>query len=198
MPLIMVLERRGDCPILDPLELLRLAGVRVDGDVTDVTDDFGVAFAFAFAFVDALLCVDNGFLYADFASSRGDVRAVVVFNAIFLTVFVDVALFSDERELRKLVRELLRSTSRLCCIVFEFESDFFSELVRFGIIVLRTDEVLAEFEARNERLRSKLWRLRSSRFCTVDFGMIRRLNGVSVPLIPDAVLVNFGSGLLSV
>lgn len=35
-----------------------------------------------------------------------------VFKGTFRTVFIDVALFNDERELRKLVREPLRSTSR--------------------------------------------------------------------------------------
>lgn len=33
-------------------------------------------------------------------------------SGIFFTVFVDTALLSDDRELLKLVRELLRSTSR--------------------------------------------------------------------------------------
>lgn len=81
-------------------------------------------------------------------------------SGIFFTVFVDTALLSDDRELLKLVRELLRSTSsrrlgkafgRLndCCDVSGLRSD----AVRRGVdVALR--EPVAGAEMRNDRLRS--------------------------------------------
>lgn len=100
---------------------------------------------------------------------------VVAFNGppTFLTVFVDAALFSDDRELRKLVRELLRSTSRLLSEIaaaaplpadwptLDCESVFRSEFVRFGSIVRWTEVAVAG--TRNDRLRSKLCRFRSNK-----------------------------------
>lgn len=78
-------------PILDPLELLRLAGT----------------------LETVFVCLDAG----DGCSKSGlfDVLALAVdvdgFVGIFLTVFVDTALFNDDLELLKLARELLLSTS---------------------------------------------------------------------------------------
>lgn len=78
----------------------------------------------------------------------------------FFTVFADAELFNDDLELRRLVRELLRSTQRLFVAVdgtLEFESVFRNELVRFGNTVRGTDAVRdCDVEARNDRLRSKL------------------------------------------
>lgn len=113
MPLVgvalLVCDRRMVGPMLEPLELLRLAGVRavVDGAVTDV---------------ERMVVVDNGF---DVGRTSGFLYTVlsnvivvigcdrVVFSGTLRTVLTDVALLSDDRELRRLVRDPLRSTSRL-------------------------------------------------------------------------------------
>lgn len=77
-------------PILLPLLELLDAGTRLPkGRLVDV-DEF---------------CRTSGFF------ARLDVVAPVDgFNGIFFTVFVDTALFNEERELLKLLLELLRST----------------------------------------------------------------------------------------
>lgn len=89
-----------DVPMLDPLELLRLAGARfvvlavggrkfvVDGTVAERVCPLP----------------DRGFLYMDF--SKTDFWA-----AMFLTVTAETALLSEDRELLRLVRDPLRSTS---------------------------------------------------------------------------------------
>lgn len=80
-------------------------------------------------------------------------------SGIFFTVFVDTALLSDDRELLKLVLELLLSTSSrrgsdfgrlsVCCDV----SGLLKEAVRLGVeLTLR--EVLIGGTTRNDRLRS--------------------------------------------
>lgn len=79
-------------PILDPLELLRDAGVR-----------FVVLAAF---------CVESGRLFVLLLEAAAAAVFGVVFNGTFLTVFVDTALLMEDRELRRLARELLRSTSK--------------------------------------------------------------------------------------
>lgn len=78
--------------MLEPLELLRDAGVR-----------------FVVLFVGAAFCVLSGRLRGLEALTFG---GVADFNGTFLTVFVETALLIEERELRRLARELLRSTSR--------------------------------------------------------------------------------------
>lgn len=79
------------------------------------------------------------------------------FNPIFRTVFVEAELFSDDRELRKLVREPLRSTS---CLLVDIEPASMlrrSELVLFGMMLVLVCGGATVVEAeRNERLRSKL------------------------------------------
>lgn len=98
------------------------------------------------------------------------------FNPLILrTVFIDAELFNDDRELRKLVRDPLRSTSFVDIVPMVSEPIVRrNELVRFGMILDREcgieldiddDVVLA---ARNDRLRSKLCRLRSINDFTTD------------------------------
>ncbi len=80
-------------PILLPLLELLEAGTRLpNGRFVDV-DEF---------------CKTSGF----FAKLDVAVTAVDGFNGIFFTVFVETALFKEERELLKLLLELLRSTLR--------------------------------------------------------------------------------------
>lgn len=127
-------------PILDPLELLRLAGTRLRALVGVVVE------------VVVLFCSTKGFF--------GDAIDVAGLIGIFLTVLVDTALLRDDRELLKLVRELLRSTSsrrfgnalgrlKVCCDV----SGLRSEAVRLGVDVALFDPVSGA-ETRSERLLS--------------------------------------------
>lgn len=170
MPLVgvalLVCDRRMVGPMLDPLELLRLAGVR-DDVVTDDERIFDGVFDVGTAF-----CNISGFLY----SVLSNVMVVIgvtrgVFNGTLRTVLIEVALFNDERELRKLVREPLRSTSRLLDGV-AVSVVFRSELVRRGTIALFDGDAAADL---SDRLRSRLSRLRSNRFCTVDLtGVLER------------------------
>lgn len=86
---------------------------------------------------------------------------MVGLSGIFLTVFVDTALLSDDRELLKLVRELLLSTSSrlfgndfgrlsVCCEV----SGLLNEAVLRGVdVALRVTDIGGA--TRNDRLRSK-------------------------------------------
>ena len=78
-------------PMLEPLELLLLAGTRAP------TVRVGVP----------VFCRSKGFLL----NADELLAAVCGFNGIFFTVFVETALFNDDLELLKLVRELLLSTS---------------------------------------------------------------------------------------
>lgn len=177
--------RRGDALMLEPLELLRLAGAR-DADDNFAVDNFDAG-------DDELPFSGDDFF--GFGLSNDDGGR----NGIFLTVFVDAELFSDERELRKLFRELLRSTGRLCVDVI---SVFLSEFVRFGSVVLRP--MAAKFPDRRERDRSKLTSFRSINFCIViDFGIDRRLDDdcdslVSLVVLSDDVVRSIFSRLLSV
>jgi len=126
-------------PMLEPLELLRLAGTRV-------------------RLVDAfeLFCSTNGFF---------GIADVDGFNGIFLTVLVDTALLSEERELLKLVRELLLSTSKrlfggndfgrlnVCCCCCCVGSGRLNELVRRGVeLALRDTD--GGLDVRKDRLLS--------------------------------------------
>lgn len=91
-------------PMLEPLELLRLAGVPERG-------------------VRALLALKGRFV-GELCRERDDVGRPEVLpvdsgddlgrNGTFLTVLVDTALLREEREERRDVRELLRSTSSWC------------------------------------------------------------------------------------
>lgn len=167
---LLVCDRRTVGPMLEPLELLLDAGVRA---VVVADDDLG-----ADTFTDDIeldaLCRVNGFLYNVLSAEVDGVRCA--FNGTFRTVFIDVALFRDDRELRKLVRELLRSTSLLLCALV-WSADFLNELVLRGM-TLRL--VGAGADVLNERLRSRLCRLRSSKVCTVDLGIARRFAGESL------------------
>lgn len=94
--------------------------------------------------------------------------------AIFRTVFVDAELFNEDRELRRLVRDPLRSTS-IERLLFEPLSiaRTRNEFVRLGVTVLRVF-VDAKFvvAARSDRLRAKLSRFRSSNDFTDDFAFV--------------------------
>jgi hypothetical protein len=81
--------RIGGPIMLDPLELDRLAEIRdVAGSLVEVDDPKAL---------EGICC--------------WNLLGSCVFNGIFLTVFVEIALFKDVLELPKLVFELLRSTS---------------------------------------------------------------------------------------
>lgn len=95
------------CPILDPLELLRLAGVPDRGVLT----------------LPALRGLFAGELCADREVSTGPDPASPLEvvrgddfgrNGTFLTVLVETALLSEDRDERRLVLELLLSTSSCC------------------------------------------------------------------------------------
>ena len=75
-------------------------------------------------------------------------------------MFVEVALFNDDLELRRLVRELLRSTYRLVDDVCG-SAGLRREFVRRGM-TLRVDVEATVGPDRNDLLRSKLCRFRSS------------------------------------
>lgn len=102
----------------------------------------------------------------------GDCDVVVTFWPIFRTVFIEAELFNDDRELRKLVRDPLRSTSCLLDDIGPISLLRRSEFVRFGIMLVRECGVTFVEAARNDRLRSKLCRFRSiNDFTTnLDFG----------------------------
>jgi hypothetical protein len=141
-------------PILDPLELLLLAGTRVVALVGGRDDE--------------LLIRTKGF----FGIDGTDEAEVDGLSGIFFTVFVDMALLSDDRELLKLVRELLLSTSSLllgndfgrlsvCCEISGLRKD----------AVLRgVDETLREAgnagEQRSDRLRSSDCWFLDSKVCS--------------------------------
>ena len=122
-------------PMLDPLELLRLAGAPERG-------------------VRALLAL-SGLFVGELWREREDVgRADVPVNGddfgrngTFLTVLVETALLRDDRDDRSDVRELLRSTSSWCCNLAagldppaSGDSDFRIEFVRRGNRFLLTRE----------------------------------------------------------
>lgn len=104
------------CPILDPLELLRLAGVPDRGVLT----------------LPALRGLLVGELCAERVVETGPDPASPLElvrgddfgrNGTFLTVFIETALLSEERDDRRLVLELLLSTSNCCCLtVFTLSS----------------------------------------------------------------------------
>lgn len=130
-------------PMLEPLELLRLAGVPEESGVR-------------------VLLALSGLFVGELCRDRDDVgRAERVLpeepvvsgddfgrNGTFLTVLVETALLRDERDDRSDVRELLRSTSSWCCNLAAGElvppasgdSDFRIELVRRGNRFLLTRE----------------------------------------------------------
>lgn len=131
--------------MLEPLELLRLAGTRV---------------TVAVRFVVEAVCND--------LFTTGTDEDVCGFNGIFLTVFVDTALFKDERELLKLVLELLLSTAVLRFAiggVAFWTSVLLSEFVRRGVVFrLRNDDGGAL--VRIDRLRSNVCWFLVSNVCS--------------------------------
>lgn len=133
------------CPTLDPLDELRLAGaritVRVELDIwADVT----------------------GFLTL---GTEEVVKGTDFWSGIALTVLVDTALLIDERELLKLVFELLLSTSNLLLrplkVVFKLvegtsEDLNLREAILFGVeFKLRDGANEDVLLFRNDRLRSR-------------------------------------------
>lgn len=127
-------------PMLDPLELLRLAGVPESG-------------------VRALLAL-RGRFEGELCREREEVGRPEVVppdesgddfgrNGTFLTVLVETALLREERDERRDVRELLRSTSSWCWSLAvgledadaaSGDSDFRIEFVRRGNRFLLTRE----------------------------------------------------------
>lgn len=146
--------------MLEPLELLRLAGVR--------KYEFKLVLPLNEVFCatdDGVLCCCTNFLRSVVLSAPlFDWCRVVVdgdwvfddFNPIFRTVFIDAELFSDDLELRKLVREPLRSTSCRFVDIGPVSMLRRNELVRFGMMLDRVCGVTFVDDARNDRLRSKL------------------------------------------
>lgn len=140
--------RTDDGPILEPLELLRLAGIR---------DRTGDAANGVFAGLGV-----NGFLYIDFSRLIVGVRVgnadfAAVAAVLRTTVFVDAELFNDDRELRKLVREPLRSTTSVTrdFTVIGASPPRRNEFVRFGnapAVDVRSVELVDGI--RSDRLRS--------------------------------------------
>lgn len=145
--------------MLEPLELLRLAGVRKYEFklVLPLNEVFCVA-------DDGVLCCCTNFLRnVVLSATLFDTCRVVDgdwvfddFKPIFRTVFIDAELFSDDLELRKLVREPLRSTSCRLVDIGAVSMLRRNELVRFGMMLDRVCGVTFVDDARNERLRSKL------------------------------------------
>lgn len=128
-------------PMLDPLELLRLAGVPDSGVL--------VLLALSGLFVGEL-CRES-----DDVGSKPMPEVVPLAvvsgddlgrNGTFFTVLVETALLSEEREDRSDVLELLRSTSSWCCNFAAAlepasgDSDFRIEFVRRGNRFLLTRE----------------------------------------------------------
>lgn len=123
-------------PMLEPLELERLAGVPDRG-------------------VRALLAL-RGRFEGELCRERDEVGRPEVVpesgddfgrNGTFLTVLVDTALLREERDERRDVRELLRSTSSWCWslavgleVAASGDSDFRIEFVRRGNRFLLTRE----------------------------------------------------------
>lgn len=173
-------------PMLDPLELLRLAGVRARKYEFTLLLPLSVLLDCCCAVADAddgVLCCCINFFRSD-ALSADDCRTATgawatmppeVFNPLILrTVLIDAELFNDDLELRSDVREPLRSTSCLFDDIVPVSMVQRNEFVRFGIMLdrecgieLDSDDVV--LDARNDRLRSKLWRFRSISDLTTDF-----------------------------
>lgn len=100
-------------PTLEPLELERLAG-------TPAAKRLGLVFI--------RFCVVKGRLVGDESADsvcRGVLCNPLPDMGMRFTVLVEVALLMEDREERKLLRELLRSTSRLVLLL---EDDEGSEL----------------------------------------------------------------------
>lgn len=104
------------------------------------------------------------------AVDRGEVADD--FWPTFRTVFVETALFSDDLELRRLVRDPLRSTASTELVVRLFTGPTDvppcpllsrKEFVRFGKTPVRNAMLGTVDGIRNDRLRSRLARLRSKR-----------------------------------
>lgn len=156
--------------MLDPLELLRLAGV--------LKYEFKLLLPFSIAFCefdDGVLCCWTNFLRSEFLSDELDECLVVdgdcvddAFNPIFRTVLIDAELLSDDRELLRLVREPLRSTSLLDELA-PVSALRRNEFVLFGMMLDRECGGTVVEAARNDRLRSKLCRFRSINDLTTDF-----------------------------
>lgn len=125
-------------PMLDPLELLRLAGVpaRVDLALLALSGLFA-----------GELCADNDDVTCELPppSPLDELKGEDFGrNGTFLTVLVETALLREERDERRLVRELLRSTSN-CCLdapdeLASGDSDFLIEFVLRGNKFLLTSE----------------------------------------------------------
>lgn len=141
--------------MLDPLELLRLAGVRKYVELFELLFDGEV-----FNVVGALDCENSCFrkLLSDVVLVLDDVVAVDEVFPIFLTVFIEAELFSDDRELRKLVRDALRSTSVLLDgLIADGSTLRRNELVLFGMMLFRDCVIgVGVSAARSDRLRVKL------------------------------------------
>lgn len=131
-------------PILEPLELLRLAGVPEESGVR-------VLLALSGLFVGELCSEREDVGRADRPLPEVPVNGDDFGrNGTFFTVLVETALLRDEREDLSDVRELLRSTSNWCCNLAAAaaelvplasgDSDFRIELVRRGNRFLLTRE----------------------------------------------------------
>lgn len=115
------------CPILDPLELLRLAGV----------PDRGVLTLPALrGLLVGELCADRVVCTGPDPASPLEVVRGDDFgrNGTFLTVFVETALLSEERDDRRLVRELLLSTSNCCCCLAAFTPSSGDSVLRIEFV----------------------------------------------------------------
>lgn len=86
-------ETRNEGPMLEPLELERLAGTRV------IKGALGMELEAAVVGRLTSVSVDEGVALLDF-------------TGIFFTVLVEIVLLNEFRELPKLVLELLLSTSK--------------------------------------------------------------------------------------
>lgn len=117
-------------PILEPLELLREAGA-LETNREELPPS------------PVLFDEASGFLGGD--------SGCVERNGTFLTVFVDTALLIDDRELRRLALELLRSTSRRV-VLTGAESVFLIEVAR----LLDSVDSFDGAAPRNDRLFSRL------------------------------------------
>lgn len=142
-------------PMLEPLELLRLAGV--------LRYEFRLLLPFNVLF-DAVLCCCTSFFLNDVLSAtelelcRVDDGDCVVdgLSPMFRTVLIEAELFNDDLELRKEVREPLLSTSCLLVDIDPVSILRRKEFVLFGIMLVLACGVTTDGVARNERLRSKL------------------------------------------
>lgn len=115
---------------------------------------FGVEFNFLRKFVLSV----TGFVECRFVVDAVvfDGVEAIDFDVIFRTVFIDAELFNDDLELRKLVRDPLRSTSCRFDVIAAESTLRRSEFVLFGMMLLRDCGVTVVDAARNDRLLAKL------------------------------------------